>query len=267
MRAKDRNSTVLLKVLFIPDLRVNLMSARRMCSTTELQGSFSEHCLWLNNRYGNTVLEVSVREGVYIVKQLAIDKISFINEASNHTALSAAFEEDNVKSIDCDSVSDPSLLTKAKEKFKLWHQRFAHLEAAKLQDLHKVITLKKSILTTTDSDSVCKVYVLTKMINKREHYISPQKSNILDLVSIDICKSLSMFWAEYQYFLKIIDNHSRRTWLSFLKNRSGAIPELQKWRQKVELETGCKLAAVHSDNAPELKSILNEWCSLIEISP
>ena len=122
------------------------MSARRMCSTTGLQGSFSEHCLWLNNRHGNTVLEASVREGVYIVKQLAIDKISFTNEASNHTALPAAVEEDDVKSIDCDSVSDPSLLTKAKEKFKLWHQRFAHLEVAKLQDLHKVITLKKLFL-------------------------------------------------------------------------------------------------------------------------
>ena len=105
------------------------------------------------------------------------------------------------------------------------------------------------------------------MTNKRGHYISPQKSNILDLVSIDICESLSMFWAEYQYFLEIINNHSRRTWLSFLKDRLGAIPELQKWRQKVELETGYKLAAVHSDNAPELKSILDEWCSLIEISP
>ena len=47
----------------------------------------------------------------------------------------------------------------------------------------------------------------------------------------------------------------------------GAISELQKWRQKVKLETDCKLAAVRSDNALELKSILNEWCSLIGISP
>ena len=173
MRAKDRNLIVLLKVLFVPDLRVNLMSARRMCSITELQESFSKHCLWLNNHHGNTVLEASVREGVYIVKQLAIDKISFINEAFSHTALPAAVEEDNVKSIDCDSVSDPSLSTKAKEKFKLWHWQFAHLEAVKLQDLYKVITLKKLISTTTDPDSVCKVCALTKMINKREHYISP----------------------------------------------------------------------------------------------
>ena len=121
MRAKDRNLTVLLKVLFVPDLEVNLMSARRMCSTTGLQGSFSEHCLWLNDRHGNTVLEAPVRGGVYIVERLAIDKIPFTNKASNHTALPAAVEEDNVESIDCDSVSDPSLSTKAKEKFKLWH--------------------------------------------------------------------------------------------------------------------------------------------------
>ena len=119
MCAKDRNLTVLSKVLFVSDLEVNLMSARRMCSTTELQGSFSEHCLWLNNRHGNTVLEASVREGVYIVERLAIDKILFTNEASNHTALPAAVKEDNVESINCDLVSDPSLLNKAKEKFKL----------------------------------------------------------------------------------------------------------------------------------------------------
>ena len=104
------------------------------------------------------------------------------------------------------------------------------------------------------------------MINKRGHYISSQKSNILNLVSIDICESLSTFWAKYWYFLETIDNHSRRTWLLFLKDKSGAIPELQKWRQKVKLKTDCKLAAVCSDNALKLKSILDEWCSLIGIS-
>ena len=41
--------------------------------------------------------------------------------------------------------------------YKLWHWCFAHLDSVKLCDLHKIMTLSKSILIVKKKDHVCKV--------------------------------------------------------------------------------------------------------------
>ena len=90
---------------------------------------------------------------------------------------------------------------------------------------------------------------------------------ILALVSIDICGPLPLSRLGYEYFLEVIDNHSRRVWIIPLRKRSDAPEALYKWKLKVELQSSVKLQAVRSDNATELKSILDEWCVLIGIVP
>ena len=52
-----------------------------------------------------------------------------------------------------------------------------------------------------------------------------------------------------------------------LKTRGDAIEALRKWKLEVELQSGAKIKKVRSDNAPELKSTLDQWCSSIGIMP
>ena len=59
--------------------------------------------------------------------------------------------------------------------------------------------------------------------------------------------------------LKVVDNHSRRTWIILLRKRAEAVEALRKWRLTFELKTAARLLAVRSDNVLELKSILDEW--------
>ena len=155
----------------------------------------------------------------------------------------------------------------AREKYILWHRRFAHLGSAKLRNLHKVTTLDKPIVIAVDHDNVCEVCALTKFKNQRNHTVSERKSDVLALVSIDICGALPTSRNNYNYFLLIVDNYSRKIWNVPLRQKSDAIPELKRWKAIVELQTGTKLQAVRSDNAPELKSILDEWCATFGIIP
>jgi len=77
----------------------------------------------------------------------------------------------------------------------------------KLCNLHKITILEKSILIVENNEIMYEICALIKFINKQDHIISKRKTNILVLVFIDIYSSLFLSFNEYQYFLKIIDNH------------------------------------------------------------
>ena len=147
----------------------------------------------------------------------------------------------------------------------MWHHHFSHLESAKLHQLYKIITLKKSILINNSHENVCEICALIKFINKWEHNVSNRKTSILTFIFINICESLSSFLDSESYFLKIVNNHFRKTWCIFLKQRFNASDALQKWKLSIKFHNDVKLLSVHSNNITKLKVILNNWCSSINI--
>jgi len=54
---------------------------------------------------------------------------------------------------------------------------------------------------------MCEIYALIKFINKQDYTINKKKINILVFIFIDIYNSLFLSFNEYQYSLKIVDNH------------------------------------------------------------
>jgi len=71
--------------------------------------------------------------------------------------------------------------------------------------------LEKSILIIKNNKNIYEICVLIKFINKQDYTVSKRKTDILVLVFIDICSSLFLLFSRYQYFLKIVDNHSQKT--------------------------------------------------------
>ena len=151
--------------------------------------------------------------------------------------------------------------------YKLWHWCFAHLGSVKLCNLHKIMTLSKSIFIVKKKDHICEVCALTKFRNKREHQVSERKTAILNLISIDICGPLPLSYTDYSYFLKIVDNHLWRTWIIPLKCWSDAPQTLKEWWLKTELQSKVKIQTVCSDNVTELKTTLDQWCAFFEVTP
>ncbi len=282
MRDKDGNSVLLSSTLYVPKLGVNLLSGKKMCEKG-LLGYFDHKGLYMRNKSGKLMLEASEEGGVYIVKHISsgLDEFALLSamhvRSEPEIALPGACENSQVQTpgstIDTPSedaqMNDDTVMShddKAKT-YRLWHRRFAHLGAAKLRDLHKVTTLSKPIPIVKDNADVCEVCALTKFVNQRGHNISERKANILALISIDICGPLPLSFTGYQYFLEIVDSHSRKIWTIPLKRRDNAPQELREWRLKVELQSGAKVLAVRSDNATELRSTLNEWCMSFGIVP
>jgi len=74
-----------------------------------------------------------------------------------------------------------------------------------------VTILEKSILIIENNKNIYEICVLIKFINKQDYTVSKRKTNILIFIFIDIYNSLFLSFNEYQYFLKIVDNHFQKT--------------------------------------------------------
>ena len=98
-----------------------------------------------------------------------------------------------------------------------------------------------------------------KMRNKISKKLAKHKEEVLALVSLDVAGPFPTSLRGNRYFLQLIDNFSRKNWSIPLKTKDEAITALRTWRAKVELQTGKRLKAARSDNAPELTKVMNLW--------
>ena len=184
------------------------------------------------DKHSKTIIEASKWNRVYIVKYIAKSLNEFALISAVYTShLKTAFLTTTLDTIlhnniiNFSEVNTASLNEKVKT-YRLWHQQFAYLNSVKLHDLYKMTILEKSILIVENNEIICEIYVLIKFINKWDHTVSKRKINILVLVFIDICNSLFLLFNEYQYFLKIIDNHFWKTWMILLKQHNEVLQTL-----------------------------------------
>ncbi len=152
------------------------------------------------------------------------------------------------------------------DRYKLWHRRLAHLGPQKVRNLHKVTNIVEPI-QVNEKLHICDVCSQTKIRNQTNTEVRSRKETLWDLLSIDIAGPFPQSLTGNRYFLEIIDSHSKRTWIYPVKSWTDAPRVLQIWRREVELEAGNRLKAVRSDNAPELKGIIDRWHSESGVQP
>ncbi len=171
------------------------------------------------NKHSKTIIEALEWDKVYIIKYIAksLNKFALIftvyilhletvfSVTALNVSLYVQIHEHNlmINFLDVDTAS----LNRKIKTYRLWYWQFAHLDFTKLHDLHKITILEKSILIIENNENMCEICALIKFINKWDYTVSKKKINILVFVFIDICNSLFLLFNEYQYFLKIVDNH------------------------------------------------------------
>ncbi len=165
-----------------------------MCEK-DLQESFDDKDLYMHDKQEKQMIETLECKNIYIVERIANDLDEFAllsvmqrDISSTFSAMHSSMNLDDSMNLDHSASHtnvihhenevevDHDQLSFANDKsfklYKLWHRRFTHLESAKLRQLHKIITLKKSIFINNSHKNVCEICALIKFINKREHNIS-----------------------------------------------------------------------------------------------
>jgi hypothetical protein len=97
----------------------------------------------------------------------------------------------------------------------LWHRRLAHLHYRALPALGKMVTGLPEI--HIKHDGICRGCALGKNVK-----------GILDLIHTDVCGPMTVASLNgYLYYVLFIEDHSRKTWIYFLKTKDGVLARFQ----------------------------------------
>ena len=137
------------------------------------------------------------------------------------------------------------------EKFHeslLWHLRLGHAPMMKLY--HLGISNKPS----KEVDHLCVTCPMGKLTKQPYALSHSRATQAFELLHIHIWGPYKVQTREgFRIFLTIIDDHSRTTWVTLLKQKSNSFIALQRFITLAGTPFGKKVKIVRSDNALEFK--------------
>jgi hypothetical protein len=131
----------------------------------------------------------------------------------------------------------------------LWHRRLGHINFDHLIKLKNLESVKDLPRISKPQDSMCKCYQVGKLTRKQfKSKRSTSTEKKLQLVHMDLCgPSRQEGTGKENYFILIIDDYSRITWVAFLKEKGKEFEKFKKFKALTENQMGKRLKAVRSD--------------------
>ncbi|KAG7557416.1 Zinc finger CCHC-type superfamily [Arabidopsis suecica] len=210
-------------VLYIPQFKFNLLSVSCLTKSMGCKVWFDEHSCVLQDPSRELMIGVG--------RQVA--NLYFLD----------------IESLDL-PIESSSLVAATITSHDLWHKRLGHPSFYKLESLSHVLDFKKE--PKIQKDFHCK----TCHIAKQKHTPFISHNNIskipFELVHIDTWGPLAVPTHDgFRYFLTIVDDHSRATWVYLMKNKSDVLTIFPSFVNMVETQFETKIKGVRSDNAQE----------------
>lgn len=208
------------ETLFVPDLRINLMSVGKIVDkgftvTFEKRGATAY-----------------AENGEILLTADRIGDLFYLRKPSHETAC-AKYENENERSLD------------------LWHRRLGHLNEHDLKEMAKGGVIGMEIPEKAKL-SACKICLQGKLTQTPFPKKSERKTEVLDIVHTDICGPMRVTSiGGSHYFITFIDDATRWCEVKFLKHKSEALEAFKNFKNKVEKQTGKKVKCLQSDNGLE----------------
>ena len=220
---KDGSTLRLCHVLFVPKLEANILSLGRL-DEEGYRMIVGEGKLTIFNPCGQLFAEVHRSSGrLYLLKLNIVDQCLIMSE-------------DNAEEW-------------------LWHSRFGHLNFHTLQEMSR-----KNSVEGLPSFVIPRKICRSCVAGKHHRTSFPKKSPFratepLELIHIDICGPITpTTLGGSRYFLLIIDDFSRLTWVSMLQCKSDAFEAFKHFKNLAETEKGMKIKTLRSDRGGEFTS-------------
>jgi hypothetical protein len=88
-----------------------------------------------------------------------------------------------------------------------------------------------------------------------------RSKGILDLVHSNVCGLINVASLNgYFYYVLFIDDHSRNTWIYFLKTKDGVLVIFQEFKAHVENLIGRRIKVLRSDNGEYTSRDFSDFC-------
>ncbi|KAM1223589.1 hypothetical protein ACFX2G_043549 [Malus domestica] len=145
----------------------------------------------------------------------------------------------------------------------IWHKRLGHLNLRSLKQLREN-EMVHGLPHLENIDGVCEGCQFGK---QHRDWFPKEKawraSSPLELIHTDLCGPMqNESIAGNKYFMLLIDDYTRMSWVYFLRQKSEALTCFKKFRAMVELQSGFKVKCLRSDRGGEFVS--NEFNQFLE---
>jgi len=133
---------------------------------------------------------------------------------------------------------------------ELWYRKRGHLQHGALRMLRETMTGVPKL--STEHDDVSRGCVLGKYAKATFPRSDSRSDAVLQLIHSDICNPMSTRSLRgYEYFVTFINDHSRKTWIYFLKTKGEVFNCFQEFKALVQNTMGKKIKVLRMDNGGE----------------
>ncbi|KAJ9545449.1 LOW QUALITY PROTEIN: hypothetical protein OSB04_025156 [Centaurea solstitialis] len=215
--------TTFKRVAYFEGLMHNLLSISQLCDKNH-KVSFSKKKCKVKNRRKEVILTGVRHADIYIINMnTSIDNFCFVSRASSDTNW-------------------------------LWHKRLSHLNFKTINQL----CINNLVVGLPDFRYTKYPFVQHKGKQTRASFKSKQISTIsypLQLLHMDLFGPVNVqSIAGKKYTLVIVDEHSRYTWVFFLRSKSDAPEEIILFVRKMERLNNLTVRSIRSDHGTEFKN-------------
>jgi hypothetical protein len=230
------NQFFLTDVLYIPDFSFNLISVPKLTTTLHCQLLFDNStCLIQDVSSKKMIGAADLSHGLYTLKS---PLVSLPPKAYSHC----------INSIHTSSSNKTDKSSNKTDNCNLWHLRFGHVSNEKLLVMNKIFPSIQFIPSTTPCD-VCFYAKQKRLPFPHSNHIS---KNNFDLIHMDIWGPVSVpSILGYKYFLTIVDDKSRFTWIFFMKLKSETSHLIKSFVSLIQTQFNTTIKCIRSDNGTE----------------
>ena len=134
-----------------------------------------------------------------------------------------------------------------------WHKRLDHLSSVRLQQIvQNCIPDSKSVFCSSYACHSCPLAKQTKLLFLKS---SISTSNVIELVHCDVWGKFSVpSFSDFHYFLTIVDDYSRCTWVYLLRNKTEASGLLKSFFSVVSTQFNAQIKCLRSNNGTKFLS-------------
>lgn len=182
------------------------------------------------------------KNGLYVLQHDQSPASSF--SRSCNWIFNSIFHSKNSTSTALSSVSHPDVIN------RLGHDRLGHIPLSNMKNINEIPVFVLSKFTVP-----CDICLVAKQSKLPFSSIRIASVQIFDLIHIDIWGPFhTPTYNGYKYFLAIVDDYSRGTWVFLLSTKSNAFPTLRNFLAMVERQFDKRVKIIRSYNVMELGS-------------
>jgi hypothetical protein len=136
---------------------------------------------------------------------------------------------------------------------ELWHRRLSHINYKALPYICKAVMGLLEI--KVDHKGVCNGCAQGKNIKNPFPKRDNKTEGVLELIHSDVCGPVpSSSISGYVYYVSLIDDYSRKTWIYFLKTKDEVFSKFKEFKALIENLYEIKIKILRSDNGGEYTS-------------